>query len=123
MQVRRSVATVYACACVAGALFACKNPTAAEAATCRSSLSRFTSPAPGVVTLTGQFYKTESILIYQFDDNTSSSASTLVASGTPATDRTTFTFTGLQSGVHYLLIKASCNNGQENLDEGDFTVS
>lgn len=102
---------------IAASLLACRDNTSDGPAKCRSTLSLFTSPAPGTVTLKGQFYADESILIYDFATNS------IVAQGTPATDRTSFTLTGLPSGQRDYLIKASCANGQETIDEGVFTVS
>jgi hypothetical protein len=117
MRLTRPAAAVFASLSVTATVLACKDNPSGEDAKCRSTLSTFTSPAPGVVTLTGHFYSDESIEILDLD------ASTVVAEGTPATDRTSFTFTGVPSGVRYYLIKVSCSAGQENLDEGDFTVS
>ncbi len=117
MRVTHSAAALLACLCITASALACKTNAADEGtAKCRSRLSSFTSPAPGTLTMRGQFYSDESILLYDTDRNA------LAAQGTPATDRTSFTFTGLPSGKSYYVIKVSCASGQENLDEGEITI-
>ena len=118
MRLNRPVTAAFACLCVAATALACKHNATTDnsGGDCRSSLSMFTSPAPGTATLTGKFYWDETILIYDTATNS------LVAQGTPATDRTSFTLTGLPSGRRDYVIRASSDGGQETLDEGEFTV-
>lgn len=90
-----------------------RNSTDAQ---CRSTVDSYTSPATGVLTLQGHFYANESILIRNVQGNA------LVASGTPASDRTSFTFTNIPSGTHGYDIIASCDAGQETVTSGVYDV-
>jgi hypothetical protein len=93
---------------------ACSSDPSSEN-TCRSSIANYSSPATGALTLTGNFYANESILIRD-------GAGRLLASGTPASDRTAFTLTGLQSGTQTLTVIASCDAGQRQIDQGAYTI-
>lgn len=86
------------------------------AARCSSEVTGATSPATGVLTLTGHFYQNESIIVR--DERTS----TQVASGTPASDRTSFTFTNIPSGIHTFEIIASCSDGQQDVGAETVTI-
>jgi hypothetical protein len=119
MHYRRTITLATAAVFLAGtaALAACEDDLAAKAnSTCFSDLSDVTSPATGVLTLTGHFFDNESIIVRD------ASTHTQVASGTPATDRPTFTFTSIPSGSHSFDIIASCDNGQEDLGTRVVTV-
>jgi hypothetical protein len=81
---------------------------------CKTDVTSITSPAAGVATLKGNFYASESVIIR--DGNTQ------IASGTPASDRTSFSLSGLPSGTHSWSIIISCNQGQDNLGLSTFVV-
>jgi hypothetical protein len=85
-------------------------------ARCKSTVTGASSPGAGALTLTGQFYANESIIVR--DERTS----TQVASGTPASDRTSFSFTGLTAGIHTFEIIASCDNGQQDIGGETVTI-
>lgn len=85
-------------------------------ATCLSTYDSYTSPTTGVLTLQGHFLSNESILVRDAATNN------LVASGTPATDRTSFSFTNIPSGTHGYDIVASCDAGQETIHTGVFDI-
>jgi hypothetical protein len=81
---------------------------------CKTDVTRITSPAVGAVTLAGQFYSSESVIIRD--------GTTQIASGTPASDRTAFTFTGVPSGTHSWHVIISCDKGQDDLGALQFVV-
>ncbi|HEY4320923.1 MAG TPA: hypothetical protein VGM77_07025 [Gemmatimonadales bacterium] len=86
---------------------------------CLTTYEGYTSPAVGVVTFTGKFYDNESVLLRD------ASTHALVASGTPATDRSSFTFTGIPSGTHDYEVVISCENataGQVTDFSGSMTI-
>ena len=94
----------------------CSEDLAQRASECFSDVSGYTSPAPGVLTLQGHFYTTESILVRDAGTHAQ------VAGGTPASDRTSFSFTGVPSGSHTYEIVASCNSGQNTVLTQTFIV-
>jgi hypothetical protein len=83
---------------------------------CFSSLSSITSPAPNTITLHGSFYSNESLIVSLVNSPQH------VASGTPASDRDTFTLTGIPSGYAVYSVTASCDQGQQSLGSAGVTV-
>jgi hypothetical protein len=83
---------------------------------CFSEVTDYSSPGAGILMLKGHFYHTESILVRDADTHAQ------VAGGTPDTDRSTFTFTGVPSGSHYYEVIASCDGGQSTLVTQTFDV-
>ena len=77
------------------------------------------SPAPGVLTFTGQFFSTETVILGYTDDGGAPHSVPI----TPATARTSLSFAGLPSGTRTYTIKISCSTGQEDRKTGSFTVS
>ena len=71
-----------------------------------------TSPAPGVATLHGEFFSNETVIVQETDG-------TVIASGTPDSNRNAFSFTGIPSGTHRYEIVISCDAGREEI--GGFT--
>jgi hypothetical protein len=118
MQQRRSVqcSAIVAIMLVSATVSGCSEDLAQRATECFSDVSGYTSPAPGVLTLQGHFYNTESILVRDFTTHAQ------VAGGTPASDRTSFTFTGVPSGSHSYEVIVSCNSGQNTLLTETFVV-
>ena len=91
---------------------ACKDPNAdamGSTATCFTTIDSASSPVKGALTFYGHFYPDESLLLQQ----TQNGSSVTIAQGTPATERTTFTLTGLPSGTNSFLRVVSCKNGQD----------
>jgi hypothetical protein len=89
---------------VGSSLAGCGEDLEAKAAgeDCFTSITGYTSPATGVLTFQGHFFDNESILVRDAETNAQ------VASGTPATDRSSFTFTGIPSGMHSYDVYVSC---------------
>ena len=114
MSMLRSLRATLAIICIATTVVACGKGTT-DNSQCLSWIKDYSSPAPGYLTLTGGFYSNESILIRDSGGN-------LLASGTPATDRSSFTFSGLPSGARQLTIIASCDAGQRQIDQGAYTI-
>ncbi|HEY4320416.1 MAG TPA: hypothetical protein VGM77_04480 [Gemmatimonadales bacterium] len=81
---------------------------------CKTDVTGVSSPTTGAITLAGQFYASESVIIRD--------GTTQIASGTPATDRTAFTFTSVPSGTHSWEILISCDAGQDDLGMTTFVV-
>jgi hypothetical protein len=81
---------------------------------CKTDVSSITSPTAGVVTLNGSFYSTESVIIRD--------GGTQVVSGTPASDRSSFSFVDVPSGTHSWHIIISCDQGQDDLGGFNFVV-
>ena len=117
-HLRRTVqsAAVMAAALITAAISGCSDDLAQRATECFSDVTGYTSPAAGVLTLQGHFYTTESILVRD------AATHVQVAGGTPATDRTSFTFTSMPSGSHYYEIIASCNSGQNAVLTQTFVI-
>jgi hypothetical protein len=99
---------------VAGSQLAC-DPSKVSTDKCKTDITNFTSPAPGALTMSGHFYANESVII-------TSSKSTQSVSGTPATDRTSFTLVNLPSGEQSVHVVISCDGGQEDLGSQTVTV-
>lgn len=78
-----------------------------------------TSPAPGVMTVTGHFFSTESVVVRYTDPATGEVQSAIV---TPPTDRTSITFTGLPSGTITYLFTLSCAQGTHVVGKKTVTV-
>jgi hypothetical protein len=81
-----------------------------EPAECKTFITGHSSPAPGVLTLTGDFFSDETVLL-RYTSGGHNQQLTL----TPATDRTQVTFTGLPSGSIEIDVLASCDEGQQDL--------
>lgn len=115
-QRRYRWAAIAATVLVTASLAGCTDDLAQRASECFSDVSGYSSPAAGVLTLQGHFYTTESILVRDATTHAQ------VAGGTPATDRTSFSFVGLPSGSHSYEIIASCNSGQNTVLTQTFVV-
>jgi hypothetical protein len=104
---------------VAAALAGCKDPGPMNSsATCLSQIDSAASPVAGALTFYGHFYADESLLL----QTTQNSQAVTVASGTPATDRTSFTLTGLPSGTTNFFIVFSCKDGQDQRGQHSYFV-
>lgn len=103
--------------CTAVTIFACSSNNGEEQDICQTRVTSTSSPAPGALTLTGQFFADESVILQYADGNQTRSAT-----GTPATDRTSFTLTGLPSGEKTYTLIISCAAGQENNGSHSYTV-
>ena len=77
-----------------------------------------TSPGPGLLRFTGQFYADETVMLQTVTNGVRNT----VASGTPATDRTSFTFSGLPSGDRFYYLVISCAAGQDDRGQTNYTV-
>jgi hypothetical protein len=96
---------------IVAALASCKEANSmGSTVSCLSQIDSAASPVAGALTFYGHFYANESLLL----QTTQNSQSVTVASGTPATDRTSFTLTGLPSGTTNFFIVFSCRGGQDN---------
>jgi len=82
---------------------------------CRTAVTSITSPSVGFAMLHGSFYSDESVIIQETDG-------TVIAQGTPDSDRSTFTLSGVPSGTHNYQIVISCDAGRDNLGGFSFTV-
>jgi hypothetical protein len=89
----------------------------ASADICQTTVTGTTSPTTGALTLNGQFYANETVILQYSDGNQTKSAT-----GTPATDRSSFTLTGLPSGDKTYTLIISCAGGQENNGSHLYTV-
>lgn len=78
-------------------------------------MTSITSPSAGFAMLHGNFYSDESVIIQETDG-------TVIAQGTPDSDRSTFTLGGVPSGTHNYQIVISCDDGRDNLGSFSFTV-
>jgi hypothetical protein len=79
-----------------------------------------TSPAPGALTLQGHFYEDETVILGYSDPVTGNPRTVF---GTPASNRTSFTLTGLPSGTRTYLITLSCGeNGSHIYNSYSYTV-
>ena len=115
----RSSVSLFVVACTALLSASCGDSTPTEFTDkCETDVTGATSPVTGALTLTGNFYANESVLLQYLDAN----GKTQQASGTPATDRTSFTLTGLPSGEKTYTIIISCSEGQENNGSHSYTV-
>ncbi|MEP6764559.1 MAG: hypothetical protein ABJB66_09630 [Gemmatimonadaceae bacterium] len=85
---------------------------------CQTAVDGATSPSTGFLTLDGQFYANESVILQYTDANHMQHQ----VSGTPQTDRNVFTLGGLPSGVNTYTIIISCSAGQENNGSHNYTV-
>jgi hypothetical protein len=74
---------------------------------CKTDVSSITSPAPGVITLKGNFYADESVIVH--------AGSVSVGTGTPATDRTSFSFVNVPSGTQSIDVIVSCDGGEDHI--------
>ena len=84
-----------------------------------NSVSGWSTPAAGTLTLTGHFYPDETVKL-EYDDNIGVHR---VANGTPATERSTLTFTGLPSGQFRPVVTVSCPSGlDETHANGNFFI-
>lgn len=84
-------------------------------ADCRSSLTSYSSPATGVLTLTGSFYSDETVYLTDTTQDRQDKQATV----TPPSDRNSVTFASLPSGTLSYNVTFSCSEGQE--DTGDHT--
>ena len=104
--------------CVSPAIVvACGPSTTTAPVNRKTSVTGGTSPAVGALTLTGQFYADETVILSYV-----SGGQVKTASGTPATDRNTLTLIGLPSGQNSYGIVVSCKDGQEDDGSRFFTV-
>lgn len=79
----------------------------------------WSSPAAGVLTLTGSFYPDETVEL-EFVDN---SGGTHHYSGTPPSARSTLTLTNIPSGTHDFIVSVSCASGHDDhYANGTFTI-
>ena len=101
----RTVATGVLLAGVAS----CGGPDTTPLANCKTGFTSYTSPVTGAVTFTGNFYANESVILMNQDGQMT------YATGTPATDRTSFTLTGLPSGTQRYQFVVSCADGQVSI--------
>lgn len=88
-----------------------------EADICATDITGGSSPAPGTLTLSGDFHSNETVILSFLDNGV-----TKQVSGTPASDRSSFTLTGLPSGDVSVSITISCDAGRENNGTRTFTV-
>jgi hypothetical protein len=88
---------------------------------CQTSIDdTATSPAPGALTLQGHFYEDETVIL-GFSDPVTGNPRTVF--GTPASNRSSFTLTGLPSGTRTYLISLSCGeNGSHIYASNTYTV-
>lgn len=84
---------------------------------CATDITGGSSPAPGTLTLSGDFHSNETVILSFLDNGV-----TKQVSGTPATDRSSFTLTGLPTGDVSVSITISCDAGRENNGTRTFTV-
>lgn len=96
-------------ACTAMTIVACSSNSGESQDICQTTVTSTSSPTTGALTLTGQFYANETVILQYSDGNQTRSAT-----GTPATDRSSFTLTGLPSGDKTYTLIISCAGGQEN---------
>lgn len=78
--------------------------------TCGTRTTGYSSPSPGVLTLTGNFFQDETVIL-KYTSGGQNQQMTL----TPPTDRSQLTFIGLPSGVLEYDVVISCGGGQEDL--------
>jgi hypothetical protein len=99
------------------AVLGCNNNDEADgpSANCSTTVDNVTSPSSGFAMLHGSFYSNETVIIQESDG-------TEIAHGTPDSDRSTFTLSGVPSGTHRYRIIVSCDAGQEDLGTYDFVV-
>jgi hypothetical protein len=116
LVIRRLLAVALVCAgpALGTACGAKDSPTSTR---CLSTVTSGTSPAAGVLTLTGEFYPDESVIL-GYDIN----GQHHTAVGTPGTQRTTLTLIGLPSGGRIYTVLVSCNSGQDDDGSQFFTV-
>lgn len=93
-------------------------PTQENNAVCKTRITGSSSPAPGFLTLTGQFYPDETVRLQHIVNGQFQTD----ALGTPASARTSFTLNPLPSGTRTYDVVISCEGGQQDLGNMDFTV-
>ncbi|MEP6781713.1 MAG: hypothetical protein ABJC26_17570 [Gemmatimonadaceae bacterium] len=103
--------------CTIVTIVACSSNNGEEQDICQTTVTGTSSPTTGALTLTGQFYANETVILQYSDGNQTRSAT-----GTPATDRSAFTLTGLPSGEKTYTLIISCAGGQENNGSHSYTV-
>ncbi|MEP6833076.1 MAG: hypothetical protein ABJB74_06760 [Gemmatimonas sp.] len=84
---------------------------------CKTTVTAATSPVTGALTLSGMFYANETVILSYSENGV-----TKQVQGTPATDRTAFTLTGLPSGDQSVTVIISCDAGRENNGSRTYTV-
>lgn len=84
-------------------------------ADCRTSVDNVTSPGAGFAMLHGSFYSDESVIIQETDG-------TVIAQGTPDSDRSTFTLGGVPSGTHRYEVIISCDAGRNDIGSYQFLI-
>jgi hypothetical protein len=82
---------------------------------CSTTVDSITSPGAGFAMLHGSFYSDETVIIQETDG-------TVISQGTPDSNRSTFTLSGVPSGTHRYQIVVSCDSGRDNLGSFDFVV-
>jgi hypothetical protein len=85
-------------------------------ADCRTSVESISSPSAGFAMLHGSFYSDESVIIQETDG-------TVIAQGTPDSDRSTFTLSGVPSGDNHYEIIISCDAGRNDLGTFQFQIT
>ena len=96
---------------------ACGSDEENNADICKTEVTAASSPVTGALTLSGMFYSDETVILSYLDGGI-----TKQVSGTPATDRTSFTLTGLPSGDKSFTVIVSCDAGRENNGSRTYTV-
>ena len=91
-----------------------ENPNG-PSADCSTSVDNVTSPGAGFAMLHGSFYDNESVIIQETDG-------TVIAQGTPDSNRSTFTLGGVPSGTHRYEIVISCDAGRNDLGTYQFLI-
>jgi hypothetical protein len=118
----RTVLVTSMLACVGAAMVAAcaggNGPNGAEL--CKTQITGYSSPAPGVLTLKGQFFADESVIL-QTGATYPITPVQVFGTATPASDRTALSFTNMPSGIHSYNIIISCASGRE--DRGDLATS
>ncbi len=103
-----AVLTLHACSA--------KDPEADPGTTCDTEVTSTSSPTTGVLTMNGSFFSNETVIL-RYQDGTESRS----ALGTPATDRSSFSLSGIVSGTREFKLVISCDAGQD--DRGFFTYT
>lgn len=119
--------SAFALACVGAlALAACSSNSGEPTNhTCQTSFdyesaggASVQSPSTGVLTFDGSFFSNESVLLGYTDNDGAHHQSVL----TPPSNSGALTFTGLPSGTRTFTVTVSCDAGQEQYNNGNFTV-
>lgn len=96
---------------------ACGGGDPENPANCQGFSNYHFSPAPGTLTLQGEFFPDETVLL-QYTVGGQNKQMAL----TTAVERTQLTFTGLPSGSLEYRVVISCSSGQENLGSSVYDI-